>query len=341
MERRGAASRRYAVGPTFTWDFNPRFKGQKMVSVPCCLELVPETYEQDFLDEPEMSMAKYMCRPTRSSAPYFRDVEAIRAARVPREVIGIDYQLKWNEHGAQVWEPTFAIAKEFRPVIGALYSMHGDLAITGDRAGIAMAHVKSWGEHTLVSEDEEGGRIERLEVRPEIVVDFVIGLQADLKEHPPREIQIRWARQLAFQLREVGFPIQRFSFDGYQSRDTMQILEVAGIESLRVSTDLSEDPWRSLRDVLYEGRCTIPDNELLSHELLSLTRAPNGKVNHPPKGSKDLADAVACAVFGALEVGGMEDEDGETAYVEIASFETMVIGASFEGLEPEDLSWSH
>lgn len=341
MELRGPASRRYAVGPTFTWDFNPRFKNEPMVSVPCCPELVPQTYEQDFLDEPEMSMAKYMCRPTRSSAPYFRDTEAIDAARVPRNPIEVDYQLRWNEHGAQVWEPTFSVSPDFRPVIGARYSMHGDLAITGDRAGIAMAHVKSWSEHLLISEDEEGGRIERMEVRPEIVVDFVIALESDLKAHPPREVQIRWARQLAFQLRELGFPIMRYTFDGFQSRDSMQILEVAGIESLKVSTDLSEDPWRSLRDVIYEGRCSIPDNELLNHELLSLTRMPNGRINHQPKGSKDLADAVACAVFGSLEVGGMEDESGETAYVEDAQFETIVIGESFEGLEADDLSWSH
>lgn len=341
MEARGEASRRYAVGPTFTWDFNPRFKNEEMVSVPCCPELVPKTYEQDFLDEPEMSMAKYMCRPTRSVSPYFRDEEAIAACRVKREPIKVTYDLKWNEQSAKVWEPQFLLEPDWRPIQGARYAMHGDLALTGDRAGIAMAHVKNWKEHALTSFDEEGGLVERFEVRPHVEVDFVIALESDMKAIPAREIQIRWARQLGFYLRERGFPIMRYTFDGFQSKDTMQILAAAGIESDLVSTDRSEDPWRTLRDVIYEGRGTMPDNTILNHELLSLTRLPNGKIDHPPKGSKDLADAVACAVTGALEIGGMESPGGEAAYVSVVEFETIIIGETFEGLESEDLAWSH
>ena len=48
-------------------------------------------------------------------------------------------------------------------------------------------------------------------------------------------------------------------------------------------------------------------------ELLPLARDPRtGKVDHPPKregGSKDISDAVAGAVLGAVDVGGAEAED--------------------------------
>lgn len=39
----------------------------------------------------------------------------------------------------------------------------------------------------------------------------------------------------------------------------------------------------------------------------------NGKIDHPPGGSKDLADALAGAVAWAVEVGGDEGENLEYA----------------------------
>jgi len=134
------------------------------------------------------------------------------------------------------------------------------------------------------------------------------------------EIQIRWARLLCLELRRMGFPIVRFTFDQWQSKDSMQILEAQGIETDRFSTDVSEEGWRTLRDVMYEGRLEMPLRELVVAELLGLSRLPNGKIDHLGDSSKDEADALAGAVCGALEAGGQEDPSGERAYLGEAVF---------------------
>jgi hypothetical protein len=67
-------------------------------------------------------------------------------------------------------------------------------------------------------------------------------------------------------------------------------------------------------DVMYDGRLIAKHRDLLVDEILGLTILPNGKVDHPRMGSKDEADAAACAVFGAVEQGGQENIDGEEAF---------------------------
>jgi hypothetical protein len=198
--------------------------------------------------------------------------------------------------------------------------MHGDLAVTGDRAGIAMAHVVRKEEFESIVTLENGEQTTVREMRPIVKVDFVFSFESAKGENPPREIQIRWARELAHELKKRGFRIKRFTFDGFESRDSMQILEKSGVESKKVSTDRSNEPWRNLMDVMYDGRLIAKHRDLLVDELLGLTLLPNGKVDHPRLGSKDEADALACAVFGAVEQGGRENSDGEEAFYRPAQF---------------------
>jgi hypothetical protein len=100
----------------------------------------------------------------------------------------------------------------------------------------------------------------------------------------------------------------------HNSKDSQQILESHGIETERFSTDVNEEGWRTLRDVMYEGRLEMPNRELVITELLGLSRLPNGKIDHLGDSSKDEADSLAGAVVGALTVGGQEDPAGKRAY---------------------------
>ena len=81
-----------------------------------------------------------------------------------------------------------------------------------------------------------------------------------------------------------------------------------------MSTDLSEEPWRALRDLCYEDRLRGYKDPLLVTELAGLSKLTNGKIDHPGDGSKDVADAVACACTGAVVLGGSEDPSGARAY---------------------------
>jgi hypothetical protein len=316
----GQRSRHYVSGPLATWEVRPVPGGR-------------EAFADEYREDPVMARAKYECKPARAINPYFRNRQAVESCFAPtqRLPVTVDYDVEDGEGGRQVWVPRYRFGPQLVPIRGAVYAMHADMAVTADRAGIAMAHVARFSEHEVVSVDEDGAPTTIREVRPHVKVDFVISYSADTGATPPREIQIRWARQLCFELIRQGFNIRLLTFDGFQSLDSMQILEAKGIETEKVSTDSSEDPWRTLRDLMYEERVTIPrlageDGAdipcRLVDELLGLTKLPNGKVDHPADGSKDEADALACAVMGAIGLGGEEEDPDARAYHATADFET-------------------
>lgn len=332
IEAHGIDSRHYVSGPLATWEVNPRVKGK-------------EDFAADYREDPVMARSRYECRPSRAINPYFRNHQAVDAAfrQVATLPIEVDYRVE-TVHNRRVWVPTYTFADSFYPIRGAIYAMHADMAVTGDRAGIAMAHVARYAEHETIAEDEDGAPHPIRELRPVVKVDFVLSYAADIAADPPREIQIRWARQLCNELIRRGFNIRRMSFDGFQSTDSMQILEAHGIETEKVSTDTHEDPWRNLKDLISEGRLSVPRPATeaagpfrLREELLSLTKLPNGRVDHPADGSKDEADALACAVLGAVQVGGAEEADDARAHYTAPGFST---GAMFElplGVNPKSV----
>lgn len=351
IEERGEEnSSHYVSGPLATWDVNPNLfdvpreipykDGRAMNDRP-----VPVVYLKDYQKDPVKARTMYECRPSQAIAAYFSNQQAVQACiRKDRpQPISFDYELLRIGNGEPVWQPNYVFHPDFRPIAGAVYALHADLAQKHDRAGIAMAHVVKMEEfEALADVDGEGGQETITEMRPHVKVDFVMGFEASASEVPAREIQLRWARQLAFKLRQRGFQIGLFSYDGWQSLDSLQILAARGIESKLVSMDKSDAGWKNLRDLMYEGRWETPVSALLEAELLSLNRHPNGKVDHPVGGSKDLADAAAGASLGAVELGGSEADDGEVIY---GGADTFDVGSEFElpsgysAVGPVDTSW--
>jgi hypothetical protein len=294
----GKASRHYVSGPLATWDVNPR--------------VTKENYAQDYRDDPVLAAAKYECKPSRAINPYFGNEEAITACCtvVERQPLLVsDYQRDANS-----WFPVYAFAHDLKPIKGANYGIHADLAVTGDRAGVAMSHQRRVEEITVMGTGPKGEDIPMTESRPFIRTDFAFAYESNAGLKPPLEIQLRWFRMLVLDLRRRGFNIRLVSTDGYQSTDTIQILQAHGMECKIQSTDRTEQHWQSLRDVAYEGRWECPHNALLLAELLGLSRLPNGKIDHLGDSSKDIADAVACSISDALEIGGQEDPNGDQAW---------------------------
>lgn len=297
-ESQGPSSIYYVSGPLATWDVNPRVEGKHQ-------------FATDYRKAPDEAAAKYECKPTRATDAYFRNPEIFRmAVDTPEQPVSVEYRLEEHvseQTGIRVksWEPVFTFSPDFKPKDGALYAMHGDLAIRGDRAGVSMSHVVRTEERVEIVVEEDGEHTERSQ-RVEILRnDFTISLGADLGETPPREIQIRWLRRLAFDLIKRGFPIRLVTLDGFQSVDTMQTLTNHGIETALVSTDRDANIWKTVKDVASEGRLSMPHSSLLQRELEALSRVAN-KIDHPVGGSKDEADAFACSLVGAIQVGGSE-----------------------------------
>lgn len=326
IEEVGHRSKEFVSGPLATWEVNPRVSGK-------------EKFADDYRKDPDAAAAKYECKPKRAINRYYRNQEIFKQA-VVRETqpISVDYRqvsLPSRVTGkvSTVWEPVFTFDPDFKPIQGANYALHGDLARVGDRAGIAMSHIESYVESTEALEADDGSFVSSTTMEPVIRNDFTIAFESDISETPPREIQIRWARVLCFELIKRGFHVVRFTFDQFQSTDTMQILQqVHGIESKRVSADINDEVWRNLRDVASSGRLKMPFNQLLMNELESLSKVGN-KVDHPPHGSKDLADALACSIVGAIAAGGSEDADGSSVEVGGSLFST---GEAFVSLAGEN-----
>lgn len=265
LEADPEGSREYVSGPHATWEVNPRVKGK-------------EQFAKDYEDDPVMARTMYECQPARAVDPYFRNVEAVRGVIRSDNPLEVSYRLE-QAAGASVWIPEYEFHPDLLPMQGANYVVHADLAIKGDRAGLAMSHVQSWREVEATALGEDGEVRHYLELRPQVKVDFAFGYSADLRQEPAREIQIRWVRSLVSELRQRGFLIARVSFDQFQSADSMQILEATGIPTKRVSVDRDETAWRTLRDLIYEGRISLPGLPLLEDELLGLKKLLNGKID--------------------------------------------------------------
>lgn len=199
LKKKGEASRHYLSGPLATWEVNPRVTGKDM-------------FADDYETDPVMARSKYECKPSRAVNPYFRNHDAVDAVflDVPPP-IKVSYR---REHEA--WIPSYTFRPDFKPIVGAVYAMHADMAISGDKAGIAMAHVQKYEQYEKILAGPEGEDVPFLDRRPVIKVDFVLAYEADISLKPAREIQIRWARQLAFELVQRGFTIKQMSYDGFQ-----------------------------------------------------------------------------------------------------------------------------
>lgn len=163
---------------------------------------------------------------------------------------------------------------------------HLDLSISGDATGVVVGCVDRF------SAIERAGVSELL---PHIHIDLV------LRVMPPvnGEIPYHRIREFLYLLRDNGMNLRFVSADSFQSIDMLQTLQRAGFIVGQRSMDRTPEPYEWLKAALYDQRVSIPDHETLRTELISLeVDSKTEKVDHPPTGSKDLADALAGVVYG-------------------------------------------
>jgi hypothetical protein len=159
---------------------------------------------------------------------------------------------------------------------------HVDLGLTNDSADVAVGWVSGF---TKVRRGPE-----HVEVLPVLEYDLVLEVK------PPRngEIEFENIRRLFYRLREAGMNLKWITFDTFQSRDSVQLLRQKGFQSDLVSMDTDFVPYEVTKTALYDGRMRLPEHQRALEEFVCLERDPKtGKIDHPPKGSKDCADAVA------------------------------------------------
>jgi len=248
------------------------------------VEMVPIEYLPDFKRDAESAMRDVIGIATDAIRPFIaqrdRIIDAIEMGRtdhlkpfpLPEEVVLAEGDLPslpdhWRPHNPK-----------------ALRFIHIDLAVVSDRCGVAM--VRHDGYETV--------RGERL---PKFAAELVLAIKPD----PQHELQIADLRNWLLRIIErYNLNVVQISFDGFQSRESMQILRKAGVRSVPVSVDRTPEGYEAFRTMLYDGRILLPDHDILKQELLQLEwLAHKNKVDHPPRGGKDCGDAVAGAAFAA------------------------------------------
>ena len=177
----------------------------------------------------------------------------------------------------------------FKPIApDAFHSVHIDLAISGDACGVALGHYDGL--------TEEGGI--------KVYIDLMIRLVGS-KEN---RIEISKVRDYIFSLTYLGFNIGLITYDGFQSADSIQILEKKGYTAELLSVDRTMGPYTDLKECINENRLDyyyLPTNshnhrewtpsEAFVKECMKLEEIEGKKIDHPPKMTKDVADAV-CGV---------------------------------------------
>lgn len=168
--------------------------------------------------------------------------------------------------------------------------VHIDLSLSRDACGIAVVKLQGF------REESRGDNL--IEAKPQFVVEAALSI----KPSPDREILISEVKSFVSALiNQHRLNIVQVNSDGYRAADFQQAFRSLHVRVQEISVDKDPAPYEYLRDCLYEGRLALVDSEVLERELIELERnRETQRVDHPPRGSKDVSDAVAGALFAAV-----------------------------------------
>lgn len=174
--------------------------------------------------------------------------------------------------------------------------IHIDLSLTGDRLGIAMVAFAGMVDVKRLGDSQNDPIKERLPVG-------IVEMAASIEPDANNEIDIAEVRAFAQSLQKHhGYPIKGVSYDGFQSRESIQQWRKAGWRAREISMDRSSTPHKQARDAMYDGRLILLNDPELIGEYIDLEYdSTKDKVDHPVTGSKDVADAVTGAYTNMLE----------------------------------------
>lgn len=223
-----------------------------------------------FLTDIGDAMMRFACIPTHSSDAFFKQRDKLEKCMSLRNPLDNSRR--------------FDVA--FKPDPDKVYYVHADLAQKHDKCAVAIAHVDKWVNVQVLKDYEQ--------VAPIVIVDAVAWWEPKV-EGP---VNLSDVKNWIINLRRQGFNIGLVSFDRWQSFDIQNELKAVGIKTETIS--VAKKHYEDFAMLVYEERLAMPMIPLLLEELGELKIINDKKVDHPRKKSKDLADAVCGAVFGAI-----------------------------------------
>lgn len=266
------------------------------------VEMVPIEHRAEFLNDPERASRDILGVTTGRLRLFFRNREKIQLAfdkwKALKRKIWVYKQnidlLDDIEYGLMNQNGLPKVIEENLPMDRSVPRWVGvDLSKNKDLCGIAITRPLSNVAMEVDTGLKDGSKT--IESLPRYLVEVLI----TIKPYLNREIDIPAIRQWIMALKfNHGFNIVFVAYDGFQSKESVQLLNQAGIRSAVVSVDRTMEPYEFFRDCLYQGRLIIVDNPLVQKEMLEVEEDLTAqKVDHPENSHKDGLDAAVRSVY--------------------------------------------
>jgi hypothetical protein len=267
---------------------------------------VPDHFRSDFLEDVDQALRDVAGVATFNISPLIRDRASVRDAvrshlkhPFTSECVTLttDDDVTLQEYFNRKIALEVVLGK-WTPKLnpGVSRCIHVDTSLTGDCTGLAMAHTSGVVRDNRMQPDGTYA----VSSKPFVIVDFMLRLI------PPAsaEIPLWKIRDFILFLRQF-YSIRLVTFDGWQSRDSAQLLRRERLQTGILSLDKRDDAYVSLRSALFDRRIAVYYYRWFENEVLDLERdVRRSKVDHPAKntwdggpGSKDMADAVCGAYY--------------------------------------------
>ncbi len=231
-----------------------------------------EDFKIAFYRDVTDALGRFACMPPEAIDAFFKSREKI-------EMAFNDLSLAVDGFGRfEEW---------FVPQDDKEYFIHVDLAQKHDHCAVSMSHVDKWVSVKVTDTYSQPA--------PIVKVDAVMYWTPT----SDKSVDFAEVRDYILSLRSRGFNIRLCTFDRWNSHDMMQQLRQYGINTETLS--VAKKHYDDMAMVVMEERLNGPHIPLLVDELLEL-RIMRDKVDHPRKGSKDLADAVCGSIYNAISM---------------------------------------
>jgi hypothetical protein len=231
-----------------------------------------EDFKIAFYRDVTDALGRFACMPPEAIDAFFKSREKIEMAFNDLS-IAVDGFGRFEE-----W---------FLPEEDKDYYIHVDLAQKHDHCAVSMAHIEKFVSVKVTDTYSQPA--------PIVKVDAVMYWTPT----SDKSVDFAEVRDYILSLRSRGFNIRICTFDRWNSHDMMQQLKQYGINTETLS--VAKKHYDDMAMVVLEERLKGPHIPLLVDELLEL-RIMRDKVDHPRKGSKDLADAVCGSIYNAISL---------------------------------------
>jgi hypothetical protein len=260
-----------------------------------------EDFKVDFYKNSMDALGRFACMPPEMVDAFFKSREKVEKA-FNNTALAVD-----NFGRLEEW---------FKPKEDTRYFIHVDLAQKHDHCAVALAHVERWVNVKVTNEYSQPA--------PIVSVDAV----RYWTPTPDKSVDFTEVKDYILALKTRGFNISVCTFDRWNSHDMMQQLKQYGINTEILS--VAKKHYDDMAMVVLEERLNGPYIPLLIDELLQL-KIMRDKVDHPRKGSKDLADAVCGSIFNSIS-RTRPDLNNE---INIHTYESMSIHDDFSRDNPD------